>query len=120
MTARRANPAAHLSLRVGARHQVTFVPFPARAPLFVIRTGSTLISFTLPGRVEAEHVNFARALACQAWAYAVAVERIYRGLPPLPEGPVPYVLTPQAETLLAADPQQADLVPLTGGQEVTA
>ena len=30
MTARRA-PAAHLCLRVGSRHEVAFVPFPAKA-----------------------------------------------------------------------------------------
>jgi hypothetical protein len=46
----------------------------------------------------------------------VAVERRYRGLPPLPEVPVPYTLTAEAETLLAAEPERADLVP----REVTA
>ena len=35
MTARRG-PAAYLRLRVGSRHEVAFVPFPARAPMFVI------------------------------------------------------------------------------------
>ncbi len=62
MTARR-NPAAHLCLRVGSRHQVAFVPFPRRAPMFVIGTGSTLISVTLPEQIEAGHVDFARQLA---------------------------------------------------------
>ena len=33
----------------------------------------------------------------------MAVERRYRGLPPLPEMPVPYALTAEAETLLDAD-----------------
>ena len=94
MTARR-NPAAHLCLRVGSRYEVAFVPFPRRAPMFVIGTGSTLISLTLPEQLEAGHVDFARQLAAQAWAYAVAVERRYRGLPPLPDGPVPYMLTAQ-------------------------
>ena len=119
MTARRT-PAAHLCLRVGARHKVAFVPFPARAPMFVIGAGSTLISLTLPEQIEAGHVDFARQLASQAWAYAVAVERRYRGLPPLPDLPVPYTLTPQAEALLDAGPKRADLVPLPGSQEVTA
>ena len=86
----RRNPAAHLCLRVGSRYEVAFVPFPARAPMFVIGTGSTLISVTLPEQLEAGHVDFARQLAAQAWAYAVAVERRYRGLPPLPDSPVPY------------------------------
>ena len=119
MTARRA-PAAHLCLRVGSRHEVAFVPFPARPPMFVIGAGSTLVSFTLPEQIEAAHVDFARQLAGQAWAYAVAVERRYRGLPPLPDAPVPYTLTPEAEALLDADPARPDLVPLPGGREVTA
>jgi hypothetical protein len=50
----------------------------------------------------------------------VAVERRYRGLSPLPEVPVPYALTAQAEALLDAEPERADLVPLPGGREVTA
>ncbi len=119
MTGRR-NPAAHLCLRVGSRYQVAFVPFPRRAPMFVIGTGSTLISLTLPEQLEAGHVDFARRLAAQAWAYAVAVERSYRGLPPLPDGPVPYMLTAKAHALLDAEPERADLLPLSGGREVTA
>ena len=119
MSARR-NPAAHLCLRVGSRYEVAFVPFPAKAPMFVIGTGATLISVTLPEQLEAGHVDFARQLASQAWAYAVAVERRYRGLPPLPDTPVPYTLTPQAEALVDAGPERADLVPLPGGREVTA
>ena len=89
MTARRG-PAAYLRLRVGSRHEVAFVPFPARAPMFVIGAAGTVVSFTLPEQIEAGHVDFARQLAAKAWAYAVAVERRYRGLPPLPDdaGPV--------------------------------
>ena len=65
-------------------------------------------------------MDFARQLAAKAWAYAVAVERRYRGLPPLPDVPVPYTLTPKAEAVLDTDPERADLVPLPGGREVTA
>jgi hypothetical protein len=79
------------------------VPFPAKAPMFVIGAGSTQISLSLPEHLEAGHVDFARQLAAKAWAYAVAVERRYRGLPPLPETPVPYALTAQAEALLDAE-----------------
>src|SRR5271166_7028780 len=119
MSPRRA-PAAHLCLRVGSRYEVAFVPFPRRTPMFVIGTGTALVSFTLPEQLEAGHVDFARQLAAKAWAYAVAVERRYRGLPPLPDTPVPYRLTTEAEALLDAGPERADLVPLPGGQEVTA
>ena len=65
-------------------------------------------------------MDFARQLAAQAWAYAVAVERRYRGLPPLPDTPVPYTLTREAEALMDAEPQRPDLAPLLGGPEVTA
>ena len=119
MMARRP-PAAHVCLRVGSRHQVAFVPFPAKAPMFVIGAAGTLVSLTLPEQIEAGHVDFARQLAAKAWAYAVAVERRYRGLPPLPEVPVPYTLAAKAEALLEADAGRADLMPLPGGQEVTA
>ena len=119
MTARRA-PGAHLCLRVGSRHQVAFVPFPDKAPMFVIGAGGTLVSFTLPEHLDAAHVDFARQLAAKAWAYSVAVERRYRGLPPMPDVPIPYALTATAEALLAAEPERADLVPLPGGREVTA
>jgi hypothetical protein len=118
VTARRT-PTAHLCLRVGNRYEVAFVPFPARPPMFVIGTGATLISVTLPEQLEAGHVDFARQLAAKAWAYAVAVERSYRGLPPLPDTAVPYMLTAKADTL-PDEPERPDLVPLPGGREVTA
>ncbi len=122
MTAPRG-PAAYLRLRVGSRHEVAFVPFPAKAPMFVIGAAGTVVSFTLPEQIEAAHVDFARQLAAKAWAYAVAVERRYRGLAPLPDQadlPVPYTLTPQAGALLDAGSERADLVPLPGGRGVTA
>ena len=119
MTARRG-PAAYLRLRVGSRHEVAFVPFPARAPMFVIGAAGTVVSFTLPEQIEAGHVDFARQLAAKAWAYAVAVERRYRGLPPLPDTAGPVHADPQAGALLDAEPERADLVPLPGGREVTA
>ena len=64
MTARRA-PAAHVCLRVGSRHEVAFVPFPAKAPMFVIGAASTLVTFTLPEHLDAGHVDFARQLAAK-------------------------------------------------------
>jgi hypothetical protein len=88
--------------------------------MLTIGAGATVVSFTLPEQIEAGHVDFARQLAAKAWAYSVAVERRYRGLPPLPDAPVRYTLTAQAEALLDSDTGQVDLVPLPGGQEVTA
>src|ERR1700760_1999545 len=88
--------------------------------MFVIGAGGALISLTLPEQIEAGHVDFARQLAAKAWAYAVAVERRYRGLPPLPDVPVPYALTAEAEALLEAAPERPDLVPRPGGRELTA
>ena len=53
--------------------------------MLIIGTGVYPVSLTLPHQLDAAHVDFARRLAAQAWAYAVAVERRYRGLPPLPD-----------------------------------
>jgi hypothetical protein len=80
-----------LALPVDPRAGVSFRGYQNRTPLLTIATGypALLVTFTLPEHLEAGHVEFARQLACQAWAYAVAVERRYRGLPPLPGAPVP-------------------------------
>jgi hypothetical protein len=48
----------------------------------------------------------------------VAVERRYRGLPPLPDIPVPYTLTAKAEPLLDTGAERPGLVPVPGGREV--
>ena len=75
-----------LALPVDAKAGVSFRGYEHRTPLLTITTGgpALLVTLTLPEQLEAGHVEFARQLACQAWAYAVAVERRYRGLPPLP------------------------------------
>jgi hypothetical protein len=111
-----------LAVPVDAASAVDFLSYANRTPLLTIATArpALQVTFTLPARLEAGHVDFARQLAAKAWAYAVAVERQYRGLPPLPGGPVPYTLTPKAEALLADEPPRADLVPLPGGREVRA
>ena len=76
-----------LALPVDAKAGVSFLGYEHRTPLLTITTGrpALLVTLTLPDQLEAGHVEFARQLACQAWAYAVAVERRYRGLAPLPE-----------------------------------
>jgi hypothetical protein len=84
-----------LALPVDARAGVAFRGYEHRTPLLTIATGrpALLVTLTLPEQLEAGHVEFARQLAAQAVAYAVAVERRYRGLAPLPDpgppAPVP-------------------------------
>jgi hypothetical protein len=85
MTATRRVPA--LALPVGPRSGVDLLGYPNRSPLLTITTGrSLLVTLTLPEHLEAGHVQFARQLACRAMAYAVEVERRYRGLAPLLAG----------------------------------
>ena len=60
----------------------------------------------MPDQLDAAHVEFARHLASQAWAYAVAVERRYRHLPPLPDAPVPMALMAQTDQAQQADRQE--------------
>ena len=82
MTARRA-----MSLRVpvDARSGAELRCYPARAPLLTIRAGrpALLVTLTVPDLIEAGHVEFARQLVQSAIAYAVEVERRFRGLPQL-------------------------------------
>jgi hypothetical protein len=86
-----------LALPVDPRAGASFRGYEHRTPLLTIATGrpALLVTLTLPEQLEAGHVQFARQLTCQAWAYAVAVERRYRGLPTLP---VPHVLAAAADT----------------------
>jgi hypothetical protein len=118
VTARRV-PA--LALPVDARAGVWFRGYAHRTPLLTIGTGrpAVLVTLTLPEQLEAGHVEFARQLAAKAWAYAVAVERRYRGLPWLPDLAAPFTLTAKAEALLDSEPGQPDPAPRSR-QEVTA
>lgn len=68
-----------LSLPVGSGSGVEFRAYARRTPVLTLNVGQVLVSLTLPERVRAEHVQFARSLAEQAAAYAVEVERLYRG-----------------------------------------
>ncbi len=81
MAARRG-PA--LAVPVDTRSAACFQRYDHRTPLLTITTGrpALLVTLTLPEHLEAGHVDFARQLAAHAWAYAVEVERRYRGLPP--------------------------------------
>jgi hypothetical protein len=118
MPARRA-PALALPVNPGAG--VCFRGYEHRTPLLTIATGrpALLVTLTLPEQLEAGHVDFARQLAAMAWAYAVAVERLYRGLPPLPRAPVPPALWASPDTW-TGDSHRPALAPVPGRQEVTA
>jgi hypothetical protein len=80
MPARRATS---LCVPVDATSGAELRCYPQRAPLLTIRAGrpTLLVTLTVPERVEAGHVAFARQLAKSAAAYAVEVERRFRGLP---------------------------------------
>jgi hypothetical protein len=110
-----------LALPVDPRAGVSFRGYQNRTPLLTIATGypALLVTLTLPEQLEAGHVEFARQLACQAWAYAVAVERSYRGLPAVPGQPVPHPLAARAGTWTseAARPDQPGMA---DQQKVTA
>jgi len=77
--------ATSLCVPVDARSGAELRCYPGRAPLLTIRAGrpALLVTFTVPERVAAGHVDFARQLAKSAAAYAVEVERRFRGLPRL-------------------------------------
>lgn len=67
-----------LSLPVESRSGAEFRAYARRTPVFNLTAGKVLVSLTLPERLKAEHVQFARSLAEQAAAYAAEVERLYR------------------------------------------
>jgi hypothetical protein len=81
MAARRATS---LCVPVDARSAAEVTAYRSRAPLFTIRAGrpSLLVTLTVPERIEAGHVEFARKLAESAAVYATEVERRFRGLAP--------------------------------------
>jgi hypothetical protein len=76
--------ATSLCVPVDARSGAEVLSYRDRAPLLTIRAGrpSLLVTLTVPERVEAGHVEFARQLADSAARYATEVERRFRGLSP--------------------------------------
>ncbi|WP_067451400.1 hypothetical protein [Actinomadura macra] len=67
-----------LSLPIDSTATSEFRAFRSRTPLFTVSAGRVLVTLTLPERLHAGDVEFARSLAEQAAAYAVEVERLYR------------------------------------------
>ncbi|MQY06486.1 hypothetical protein [Actinomadura macrotermitis] len=67
-----------LTLPIDGYASSEFRAFASRTPLFSVAAGRVLVTLTLPERLHAGDVEFARNLAEQAAAYAVEVERLYR------------------------------------------
>ena len=82
-----ANRATSLYVPVDAKSGAEIRCYPQRAPLLTIRAGrpALLVTLTVPDQIEAGHVALARQLAQSATAYALEVERRFRGLPRLAE-----------------------------------
>jgi len=75
-----------VTVPVDGKSITLFETYPARTPLLTIATTrpALLVTLTLPERIDAGHVRFARDLARSSARYATEVERAWRGLPPLP------------------------------------
>jgi hypothetical protein len=69
-----------VTVPVDVRSAVALRAYRHRTPLLTIRATrpALLVTLTLPERVEAGHVEFARQLAASAAAYAAEVGRRYR------------------------------------------
>jgi hypothetical protein len=74
-----------VTLPVDVRSAVAFESYRDRTPLLTIMAvqPALLVTLTLPERLEAGHVRFARDLARPTARYAIEVERSWRGLPQL-------------------------------------
>jgi hypothetical protein len=73
-----------VTVPVDARSAVAFRAYRDRTPLLTIRAArpALLVTLTLPERIEAGHVEFARQLAASAAAYALEVGHRHRGSGP--------------------------------------
>jgi hypothetical protein len=70
---------------LGPRAAVEFRRYERRTPILtLLASPAALVTLTLPERIEAGHVEFARQLARLAARYAIEVERSWQGLPALP------------------------------------
>ena len=78
-----------VTVPVDGRSLVAFDAYRDRTPLLSVLAprSSLVITLTLPDRIDAGHVRFARDLAVQAAAYATEVERAFHGLPIRPPRP---------------------------------
>jgi hypothetical protein len=74
-----------VTVPVDPRSAVALESYPARTPLLSILAArpALVVTLTLPERIDAGHVRFARDLAHSAARYATEVERSFRGLPAL-------------------------------------
>jgi hypothetical protein len=72
------NSFAHISIHVGTDWIVRTLKYDDHTPILDIDAGSTAISISIEGRDVAQAaVEFARALALEAQAFAADVERLH-------------------------------------------
>jgi hypothetical protein len=78
-----------VTVPVDGRCGVALEAYRSRTPLLSILAvkPGLVVTLTLPARIDAGHVRFARDLVDQAAAYATEVERTWRGLPSLAADP---------------------------------
>ena len=70
---------------VGSRAAVEFRRYDHRTPILTLRVApAVLVTLTLPEKIDAGHIQFARQLARLAARYAIEVERYSRGQPAMP------------------------------------
>ncbi|GAA3747007.1 hypothetical protein HDA32_001457 [Spinactinospora alkalitolerans] len=76
-----------VSLHARGGSSATARSYPARTPVLVLEVAGTRLTLGTSdtARVSASDVAFARLLAEQAQAFAVACERMFRGLPTDPQ-----------------------------------
>ncbi|WP_113699666.1 hypothetical protein [Nonomuraea lactucae] len=81
MAARKGGSWQRTALHVDGKGQATCTTYPDRTPVLALGAGNAIVSVCLHAdTVTAESVDFARDLAHAAQAFAVEVERRWRGL----------------------------------------
>lgn len=88
MTTRPKRPTSIINLNTADGARVAHHPYRARTPVLALDFGTTsvLVTTSTTNRITAADVAFARQLAEQASRFALAVERMFRGLPNTREG----------------------------------
>lgn len=83
MSPRPKRPTSIINLNTAEGARAAHRPYRARTPVLALDFGTTsvLVTTSTTNRITAADVAFARQLAEQAAGFALAVERMFRGLP---------------------------------------